>query len=246
MAIRKAKQKSRFTQIPNETLQDTNLTFEARGVLALLLSKPEDWVIHKSWIQKQSPKCGRDKLTRILKELQDCGYLEKDPVRGSKGTFEGMDWLLYETPNRKTEKPSPDNRGNGKPTPTNTDLYTNTDINKDRDIRGTFSQQVEKSTTNVDPNILTIWKHVRTHVRNTYSGYELPLQPNERDINAISWGMGVIDGLTDEGDCLMFCQFILDEFGDATEIYNPFCRAAAVEQIPEHAWSDLFACWEPC
>jgi len=131
MAIRRAKRKSRFSQVPVWSLQDARLTFEARGVLCLLLSKPEDWIIHKSWILTQSPKCGRDKMNRIFKELQYFGYLEKDFDRSNNGQFNGVDWLLHDTPYLKveqpqSEKPQPEKPDSGKSASTNTDL-TNTD-----------------------------------------------------------------------------------------------------------------------
>ncbi len=251
MAIRRAKRKSRFSQIPNETLQDARLTFEARGVLGLLLSKPEDWIIHKSWILTQSPKCGRDKMNRIFKELQYFGYLEKDFDRSNNGQFNGVDWLLHDTPYLKveqpqSEKPQPEKPDSGKSASTNTDL-TNTDNTNIGDNRGGFSQQVKKSTNSLDPDVLTVWSHIRKHVDNTYSGYELPKEPNDRDIASIIWAMGVLDDLTDEGMCLSFCRFILYEFGDAEKIYNPLCRVMYAEQIPEQAWSDLFYKWyEDC
>lgn len=111
MAIYKAKVPSHFAIIPNETAQDSQLSFEARGVLTLMLSMPDDWAIHKEWLIKQSPKCGRDKMTRILKELIDCGYVVKKAVHEG-GRLNGVDWLVYAEPNteqlktRRTENQS--------------------------------------------------------------------------------------------------------------------------------------------
>ena len=98
MAIFKANVKDRYTQIPNETLQDTSLSFEARGLLTLILSLPENWEIHKTWLVKQSVNCGKDKLTRILMELQNAGYMEKKPRRGEGGRVAGWDWFVYPVP----------------------------------------------------------------------------------------------------------------------------------------------------
>ena len=97
MAIYKAKVPSHFAQIPNETAQDSRLSFEARGLLTLMLSMPEDWAIHKEWLIKQSPKCGRDKMTRILKELIEHGYVVKKVIH-ERGQFNGVDWLVYSEP----------------------------------------------------------------------------------------------------------------------------------------------------
>ncbi len=108
MAIYKAKVQSEFAQIPNSTAQDSRLSFEARGLLVMILSMPDTWVIHKEWLIKQSPKCGRDKMTRLLKELIDLGYMIKKP-KHENGQLNGVDWLVYADPhsvelkNRRTE-----------------------------------------------------------------------------------------------------------------------------------------------
>lgn len=130
MAIFKAKVESQYTVIPNATAQDKNLSFEARGVLSMLLSLPEDWEIHKEWIAEQAPNCGRDKLTRILRELQDSGYMRKKVRQGELGRIEAVDWFVYpsstvELKTRTTGYPS-----DGKPAATK-----ETDIQKKHSLK---------------------------------------------------------------------------------------------------------------
>ncbi|MGD1456963.1 hypothetical protein [Vibrio harveyi] len=229
MAIRKAKRKSNFTQIPNETLQDVNLSFEARGVLGLLLSKPDDWVIHKSWIQKQGPKCGKDRLTRILKELEDRGYLQKDPVRGSKGRFEGMDWLLYETPHRSTENPTPENTESGKPATTNIDLFTNTGVDTN-----TLQGNVSAAYRSDKVKYLPVWKNIQTYLEKQYSGLQLHT-PSNLDIDAIKWGLEINPNLFNEAICFALFGLIESKLGEAKKVLNPLQRAM-VSKIPAENW----------
>ena len=120
MAIKKAKVTSNYVTIPNSSAQDKNLSFEARGLLTLMLSMPDDWVMHRSWLMDQSAGCGRDKMTRILKELEDNGYLIRHVKQTETGKMNGWDWEVYPSPvntdereNRHTENPSV-----GKPAPT--------------------------------------------------------------------------------------------------------------------------------
>lgn len=116
MAIFKAKVESNFTTLPNETIRDPRLTFEATGLLSFMLSLPDDWEIHKSWLEKQKGGCGRDKLTRIMNELITCGYVVRKPRQDDKGKMQGVDWFVYSTDqlkNRITENPS-----DGKPVTT--------------------------------------------------------------------------------------------------------------------------------
>jgi hypothetical protein len=94
MAIIKAKIDKEYVQIPNKLLHDQRLSFESKGVLCLLLSLPEDWSVNKEWIIKQS-SAGRDKVTRILGELQKANYLLKQTAHDEQGKITGVDWLVY-------------------------------------------------------------------------------------------------------------------------------------------------------
>ena len=97
MAIYKASIESGYTVIPNETAQNSNLTFEARGMLSLLLSLPVDWSVNKSWLIKQS-NAGRDKVQSIINELVKHGYMSKTQPKDQKGQFTSNDYFVYPTP----------------------------------------------------------------------------------------------------------------------------------------------------
>lgn len=98
MPVVKGKYSLNFTTIPNSTLQDSRLSFEARGVLCLMLSMPADWVMYKSWLVEQCAMTGRDKMTRILKELESGKYLVREKKRDESGRFDSYDWFVYPEP----------------------------------------------------------------------------------------------------------------------------------------------------
>jgi hypothetical protein len=90
-----------FAQSDRNGLQDPRLSFKARGVWAYLLSKPEDWEVMLSELEKNSPKEGRESLQAALRELKDCGYARL--IRGngrdaSTGRISGSRWMIYESP----------------------------------------------------------------------------------------------------------------------------------------------------
>lgn len=58
--------------------QDKNLSYEARGMLAYLLSKPDDWRVVVEDLSTHS--CGRDQCRRIIKELIIAGYIVRRDV----------------------------------------------------------------------------------------------------------------------------------------------------------------------
>ena len=95
MAIFKSKLSENYVTLPNVTIQDIELSWEARGLLAFMLSLPTDWAIYKEWLAEQSAMCGKDKLNRILDELIASGYLVKQQKRSGAGKFAENDWLVY-------------------------------------------------------------------------------------------------------------------------------------------------------
>ena len=105
MAIFKSKLSENYVTLPNVTIQDAELSWEARGLLAFMLSLPSDWAIHKSWLEEQSAMCGKDKLNRILDELIESGYLVKQQKRSGAGKFAENDWLVY-SEKQSTDEPN--------------------------------------------------------------------------------------------------------------------------------------------
>lgn len=86
---------NRYFPMRRDTAQDRNLSYEARGVLSYLLSKPDDWEIMVRDLQQEG--CGRDKVYRILKELETHRYLTREQIRVN-GVIQGVEYVLYETP----------------------------------------------------------------------------------------------------------------------------------------------------
>lgn len=98
--IRTPKTERPYFSMARETAQDRRLTFEARGMLAYLLSKPNDWEVEVNDLKQQ---CGRDRVYRIINELLEANYLKRENAHDGKGKFSGYNYQLYETP--FTEKP---------------------------------------------------------------------------------------------------------------------------------------------
>jgi hypothetical protein len=86
-----------FVIINKEALNDTNLSWKAKGLLAYLLSLPDDWQIYESEIVKHA-KDGIDSTRTAIKELIDAGYIERQRVRDEKGRLKGYEYNVYEAP----------------------------------------------------------------------------------------------------------------------------------------------------
>lgn len=85
-----------FVMINKLTLTDSALTWEARGVLAYLLSKPDDWTVRVWDLIRQGPG-GRQRMQRILNELETAGYMQRRRLRNGNGTFH-WETVIYERP----------------------------------------------------------------------------------------------------------------------------------------------------
>ncbi len=90
-----------FFLMRRQTAQDANLSFEARGVLAYLFSKPNDWTLRSDDLREQvarsSRPIGRDKMDKILHELKTHGYLRRVRKRDPGGKID-YDTEIYESP----------------------------------------------------------------------------------------------------------------------------------------------------
>jgi hypothetical protein len=120
------KRENPFVQIDKTMIHDNRISFKAKGILAYLLSRPNDWQVYEVEIVKHA-KDGRESVRSGIKELIEAGYIERYMKRGEKGKFEGYEYLVYETPDRDgfhhVGKPD-----NGKTDTTNNDL-TNNELN---------------------------------------------------------------------------------------------------------------------
>lgn len=67
--IKKKQKNTNFTIIDNAVLTNSHLSFRARGILAMLLTLPEDWVVRKGWLYTQSAGEGRQAIDSAWKEL---------------------------------------------------------------------------------------------------------------------------------------------------------------------------------
>lgn len=135
MAIIRNARKAHFTIVPNEGLRSDGLSLQAKGLLALMLSFPDDWQYNLKHLETLSTN-GRDAHRAALNELIDAGYAVWRTVHKEDGTLAGRELVVSDTPldHRAPEKPSDGstvrlkNRPSGKPSvgkpaPTNTDLY---------------------------------------------------------------------------------------------------------------------------
>lgn len=83
--IRVQKKANNFVMMDKSFLEDKRLSYKAKGILAYLLSKPDNWKVIIGNLVSRSTD-GKASVYAGLKELKECGYYEKNPIRNESGT----------------------------------------------------------------------------------------------------------------------------------------------------------------
>ena len=82
--IRAERPQNKFAILRNEVLQDERLSFRARGILANILSRPDNWRC-SAWDLATEGREGRRAILTALSELEDYGYLKRVKSQNEKG-----------------------------------------------------------------------------------------------------------------------------------------------------------------
>lgn len=162
---------SDYTSIPNATLRDPNISAKAKGLLAILLSYPDDWGFNQEHISSLSSD-GKHAHRSGFNELEEAGYIKREKVRDG-GQFSGVLWHVSDRPIFSDDDPNDDENPPEKATATDVgkpDIgspdtgephTTKTDLtNRERRARGESKPPDPDAGTMLDPNymFLPMWK----------------------------------------------------------------------------------------
>lgn len=141
MRIKKQYQKG-FTTVDNLVLNDTNLSWKAKGLFVYLWSQSDEWDFYESEVVKHST----DKIASLksgLKELEQQGYLKRQRKRDDKGHLKENEWILSDNP--MLENPMLDNLTLENHTLTNTN---NNNINNNKNESNSAKENKDKKSSN--------------------------------------------------------------------------------------------------
>jgi hypothetical protein len=95
----------------NKTIRDPKLSYKARGILAVLLSLPDNWRTSAEDLARTAPD-GRDSIRAGLRELETFGYLRRTKHRDDNGRVRTIT-TVYDRPLKlsppETDYPAPVN-----------------------------------------------------------------------------------------------------------------------------------------
>lgn len=117
-----------WSAVPNKMLEDSKLSWRAKGLWSYLYSRPDDWEVKEQDLIARSTD-GRHVVRATLDELESAGYLTRTQVR-ERGQYSTTTYAMH----LPGEGPSTEEPSTGEPTtvePTTVDRpLTNTEENK--------------------------------------------------------------------------------------------------------------------
>ena len=128
MSIFRVEKKENYVVLDKGFLNDKRLSWQAKGLLAYMLSLPNDWVFNINDLKNRS-RNGRDATKNIIKELQEFGYIIKEQTK-EKGKFSNNRYIVLEHPVLPlTENPLTENPSTESPLTENPSLLNNKELN---------------------------------------------------------------------------------------------------------------------
>lgn len=130
MAIFRRGREDNFTVVCNQVLKDERLSWKAKGIIAYIMSLPDDWEIHTKELVKHAAD-GRDSLMSGIRELKKYGYVIYNKYQDEETGKFIHEYDVYDKP--QTENPEVENPAMDNPTLENPSLLQKTnELKKDK------------------------------------------------------------------------------------------------------------------
>ena len=161
MSVVRVHKNANFTVMSNYHFKEKKMSLKAKGLLSLMLSLPDDWNYSISGLVTLS-KDGKDSVMSALAELEEFGYLVRNRTTNSKGQFSGIEYNIYEEPQRdnpieekqKTDKQNEDKANAEEPPQLNTKLTKNLN-----------NKELKQSNINIKEFDISIYSEILSHIK---------------------------------------------------------------------------------
>lgn len=132
MGVIRIQKNSNYVVMSKVGLHDDRLSWKAKGLLAYMLSMPDDWTFYNDELMKHSPD-GSSTFKAAMNELKEYGYVVRRKMKDEKGKFIGWETVVYEQPIedecRKVENRPSENRPSENRPSKNAPLLNNKELN---------------------------------------------------------------------------------------------------------------------
>ena len=104
MAVFRIDKTKDYTVMANHHLRNKALSLNAKGLLSLMLSLPDDWDYTTKGLAMIC-KDGVDSICSTVRELESAGYIQRHRIRDGHGRLAEIEYTILEQP--AEPKPSP-------------------------------------------------------------------------------------------------------------------------------------------
>ena len=230
-----------YTTISNVFLRDKELSLKAKGLLATILSLPENWDFSIKGICA-TIKEGTTAVYSAINELKEHGYCKVVTYRNEKGMIVGNDYTFYEDPsmenlnvgnqtqiNTNTSLPNTkdtDNKEKNKEEETNKELFEQCWIAYRRKGRKGKSLPYWKKLTESEKQM--VLPHIKAYVTSRELQYQQDFERYLRDKTFTT--------IVFSKNKVIYDPTRLDKKDKANEVYMPLTDGAL-------SWNDYYTCY---
>lgn len=111
MSVIRVNKNANYTVLSNYHFKEKKMSLKSKGLLSLMLSLPDNWNYSISGLVALS-KDGKDSVMSALAELEEFGYLTRVRTTNEKGQFSGVEYNIYEEPQKDKPSAVQQNSGN--------------------------------------------------------------------------------------------------------------------------------------
>ena len=184
MAILRNASKGKYTVLNNGIFRDENLSAKSLGILAKMLSLPDNWEFSVTGLCSIFKKDGIDSIRNGLKELEQNGYLVRNRVRDESGKLTSAEWTVSDQP--MFEKPMLENPMLENPMLENRTQYNTKEYNTKEFITKDIPPISPKGKTDCSDLFNQFWDAYPKHIakQSAVKAFE-KLKPDEKILEAM-------------------------------------------------------------
>lgn len=124
--IYRAARRDQFVIVSQSAVEGSRLSWAARGLLAYLLSRPDDWKVLVNDLKRRG-NLGGDGIYTLLRELRRTGYIHYEHNRDNQGRLRGGTYFVSEIPPPHPDSPFTDRQDTAAPHPAKPETLLKTD-----------------------------------------------------------------------------------------------------------------------
>lgn len=162
MSVVRVHKNANFTVMSNYHFKERAMSLKAKGLLSLMLSLPDDWNYSISGLVTLS-KDGKDSVMSALAELEEFGYLIRERTTNSKGQFSGIEYNIYEEPQRDNPTAANQKADNQQEEKAKAENQAQLNTKLTKNLK---NKELRESNTDIEPGLnISLYNDILNHIK---------------------------------------------------------------------------------